>query len=65
MLANLAVVDHKTHGHPDKISVPCMGKRGTAGKIEISAPFPNSQGIGRENVPDASKQWEPFSHDED
>ena len=42
-----------------------MGKRGTAGKIEISAPFPNSQDIGRENVPDASKQWEPFSHDED
>ena len=60
--ANLAVVDHKTHGYPDKTSVPCVGKRGTGRKIEITAPFPNNQDISRGNVPDVSKQWEPLSH---
>ena len=36
--ANLAMVDHKAHGYPDKISVPCVDRRDTGGKTDWCVP---------------------------
>ena len=56
------MVDHKAHGYPDKISVPCVDRKDVGGKIVISTLFANSKDIGRGNAPDASEWQGPFSH---
>lgn len=60
--ANLAMVDHKTHGYLDKICVPCVDRRDTGGKTDWYVSFANSQAIGRGNAPDADEQWGPLGH---
>ena len=58
--ASLATVDHKAHGYPGKISVPCVDRRDTGVKTVIDTSFANSQVIGRGNGPDASMAGAPL-----
>ena len=44
--ANLAMVGHKAHGYPDKISVPYVDRRDTGGRSVIGVPLASSPGIG-------------------
>ena len=52
--ANLTMVGHKAHGHPNKITVLCVDRRDAGGKILINGPFANSQCLGRGDTSDAS-----------
>ena len=53
--ANLTMVDHEAHGYPNKITVPCVDRRDTGGKIVINVPFANSQCMGRGDTSVASE----------
>ena len=57
----MAVVDHKAHGYPKKISRPCVDRKDAGGNTVIDVPFTNSQDIDRGNAPDAREQWESLS----
>lgn len=58
--ANLTMVDHEAHGYPNKITVPCVDRRDTGGKIVINVPFANSQCMGRGDTSVASEWWGPL-----
>ena len=49
------MVDHEAHGYPNKITVPCVDRRDTGGKIVINVPFANSQCMGRGDTSVASE----------